>query len=200
MNAPAIETSLSGSSVSFTVDFEDVDWVFFQQVYGWSALQWQGWTRGSVHVSSTSDENEKVCAQLYTPGILEYAIDSERFFGGDFYGFKKSPHVLWLEPGEHLLDVRLVRDIRAMGGVGMPSLGVNIELRLCEEHVEVVEESVMISDVLDGKLPSPYVSVDVRNNGVDWIEVMNVIADSSVVSNFLPLHSLHEFLMVYIAL
>jgi hypothetical protein len=49
-----------------------------------------------------------------------------------------------------------------------------------------VDGSVLVSDMLDGVLPSPYLSVDVRNNGVHWIEMVDVIAVGSVVSTQPP--------------
>jgi hypothetical protein len=145
-------------------------------VYGWSALQWQGWARGEIHV----DSEGPVSTRLFTDSVLEYALDGERIFGGDVYTFRKAPHVLFLTPGKHILEVRLLRDVRVMGGVGEPTLDFSIDLQLCQEQVEIVQGSVLVSDVVDGWLPSPYATFDVRNNGFDWIEVDIALVPANV--------------------
>jgi hypothetical protein len=200
-------TSESGearqSKISLTVGFPDIDWAFVQPVYGWSALQWQGWARGEFHV----DSNDAVAALLYIDSVLEYALDGKRFYGGDFYIFRKAPHVIRLTPGKHVLDVRLLRDVRAMGGVGEPTIDLHIELQLCETRVEVVQGSVLVSDVLDGWLPSPYATFDIRNNGDEWIEVdvapaavivSITLSDQSYVAK--SYHRLIMFLQLYLTI
>lgn len=128
---------------------------------------------------------------LYTDGILEYAIDGARTFGGDFYSFRKAPLVLQLKPGKYVIDLRLVRDVRAFGGVGAPTIDANLEarvvpsalttpggeIRVISNDLEVMDSRVMVADIVDGRLASPHGTVTVRNNGTDWVEVF-AIADA----------------------
>ncbi|KAL8952695.1 MAG: hypothetical protein Q9222_001394 [Ikaeria aurantiellina] len=110
---------LSNESVAanLLVKFDNTDWSFLQSVYGWPALQYQAWTRGVITV------HEKVTQTviLYTDYVLEFWVDDNPYFGGDFYAFRRAPMVVHLDPGDHRLDVRIIRDLRAMGGVGEPT-------------------------------------------------------------------------------
>ena len=193
--------------VKSDVSFPEVDWTFLTHVYGWSALQWQAWVRGEFYVSPSStssptstsfstpgqesdeqeeeeeeEEEEEICILLSTPQILEYAIDSHRYFGGDFYTLPRAAqHILRLKSGWHTLDVRLVRDVRVMGGIGAPNMNVEIGVGMCEGEREgglvVVQEGAVVSDVVEGVLGSEFVSVDVRNEGVEWIRVTDLRID-----------------------
>lgn len=175
LTSKARESTASGAKVSLRVGFPDIDWAFLQSVYGWAALQWQAWARGEIHVSGDVTQT----FALYTDSILEYAVDGVRAFGGDFYSFRKAPIVLHLKPGKHIIDLRFVRDVRAMGGVGFPTIDTNLEVRVVPNGLEVASNQVIVSDVVDGRLASPYGTVTVRNNGKDWVEVY-AIADAKV--------------------
>jgi predicted esterase len=157
----------SGAKAALSVNFTNVDWSFLQSIYGWSALQCQAWARGEIFVTA---EKEKTVI-LYTDSLLEYALDGVRHFGGDFYTFRKAPVVLHLSPGRHVIDLRLVRDVRSMGGVGSPSIDVNLELRAVSSELEMGNDRIIISDVVNGQLVSPYGSFTVRNNGRNWIHI-----------------------------
>src|SRR5690348_11146129 len=63
INASSLQTSEARSIVSLAIEFPTVDWPFLQQVYGWSALQWQAWTRGEIHVAGSGP----TCVTLHTP-------------------------------------------------------------------------------------------------------------------------------------
>jgi predicted esterase len=147
-----------------------VDWKFLQAVYGWSALQWQAWARGEIVVQADAPVN----AVLFTDHVIEYALDGVRHSGGDFYAFRKAPLVVTLTPGKHVLDLRLIRDVRAMGGIGEPTVDVDIEIVPTKARVEQSEEEILVSDAVDGVLPSPYGTIAIRNGGQDWIEVFKV--------------------------
>lgn len=158
-----------GYGVSLEFSFPDVDWTLQQSAYGWAALQYQAWARGSIFV----DENQTLTRLLiFTERIIEYAIDGERFFGGDFYGFRRAPLVLYLDPGYHTIDLRLVRDVRAMGGVGNPTIEATLEFQTVIEEVTVLPESTIVSSIVDGHLASPYTSITVCNKGRDAIKLL----------------------------
>jgi len=146
------------TAVNLRIAFPEVDWHFLQSIYGWAALQWQAWARGSIMVIGDEPHNYV----LYTDGVLEFWLDGEPYFGGDYYSFRKAPLVLRLAPGKYRLDVRIVRDVRVMGGVGEPVVDVRLEIRKPVAEIEVDEEKLIIPDVVEGHLASRYASVPVR--------------------------------------
>jgi predicted esterase len=170
LKAESIQNGEFGAKTSLNVNFTNVDWPFLQSIYGWSALQYQAWARGEIVNSDDKDKN----VILYTDSILEYAIDGVRHFGGDFYTFRKAPLVLNLSPGRHVIDLRLVRDVRSMGGVGSPNIMTKLELKTVSSDLEIGNDRVLVSDVVNGQLVSPYGSVTVRNNGRHWIKVVGI--------------------------
>lgn len=155
-------------ATSLHISFPHVQWQDLQAVYGWPALQWQGWARGEIIVA----DEEEVIVLLYTDSILEFWVDDQHYFGGDFYSFRKAPPVLHLKPGTHRLDLRLVRDVRAFGGVGAPKLLIDLELwPIAHDEPSVSANSdfdgPLVSDIVDstGRPASPLSRVSFRNNG-----------------------------------
>ena len=113
------------AAADISVDYPSIDWRLLQEVYGWAALQWQGWARGEIVVQ----RDDPAVVSLRLSNVLEYWIDDVQYFGGDFYGFHRASTILSLEPGIHKIDIRLVRDVRAMGGItDNPSIDVKIEM------------------------------------------------------------------------
>jgi hypothetical protein len=147
-----------------------VDWAFQQSVYGWAALQYQAFARGSITVAGRSSRR----VALYTDSVLEFAVNDEPFFGGDFYGFRRAPLVVDLLPGKNKIDLRLIRDVRSMGGSGLPSISVGLGVQLCTTLLKVVEKSAVLPDVINAKLASPYASAVIRNESKGWIELVAV--------------------------
>jgi predicted esterase len=163
--------NIQRASVELTVEYPDVDWAFLQQVYGWAALQWQGWVRGEIVVQ----REDPITLSLDAENILEYWIDDKQYLGGDFYGFKRAPAVLHLDPGVYKIDVRLVRDVRSMGGITEnPAVNIKLELEACTDRLRQVGR-VLIADRIEeaaGLLASNLASVVLRNNLHDetiWI-------------------------------
>jgi acetyl esterase/lipase len=111
---------------------------------------------------------------LHTDAVLEYCIDDTHYFGGDFYSYRNAPPVLHLKPGSHRIDLRLVRDGRAFGGIGEPTLDVVVDVRQASGTLELAKPGILIADVVDGKLASPVGSVYLRNSGEDDIEVIGI--------------------------
>ena len=164
--------SVSQSSASLSVGFSDVDWTLLKSFYGWAAIQFQGWARGYVDVVGSSDSESSLI--LYTERILEFWIDDKHYFGGDFYGYNNVATVVHLKPGRHQIDVRLVYDVRAMGGVGDPVLDIKLTAVRATEPLGFVEDSLVISDIVNGNLASPVASLAVRNNALSTIAVTEV--------------------------
>lgn len=169
LNEP--DVALAGAELS--VSYPNVDWSFLQQVYGWAALQWQAWARGEITVQS----EEVSVLTLDVENILEFWIDDKQYFGGDFYGFATAPLVLHIKPGVHGIDVRLVRDVRAQGGItSNPSIDAKLLLKAADGNVQP-NGDVLISDrIVDagGVLASGLASVTLRNNLLEDISVWDV--------------------------
>jgi predicted esterase len=150
------------ATADISVDYPNIDWRLLQEVYGWAALQWQGWARGEIIVQ----REDPAVISLEVTNILEYWIDDVQYFGGDFYGFHRAPAILHLEPGIHKFDIRLVRDVRAVGGItDNPSIDVKIEISDFIGDLLMGSE-IMIADRLDdeaGLLASEIASVVLQN-------------------------------------
>jgi hypothetical protein len=156
----------ASSSVELTVDFPEVNWTTLRSVYGWAALQYQGWIRGSLEVRGASLRR----VVLFTDNILELWVNDDHVFGGDYYAFRRAPLVVTLSPGRNVVEIRLIREIRSMGGVDA-SVTVALEAQIATNALHFIEEAAILPDLVDGKLPSRFASVTVRNEGDDWMEL-----------------------------
>lgn len=112
---------------------------------------------------------------IYTDNILEFWIDDEHFFGGDFFAFRKTPVIVSLTPGRHRFDVRLVRDVRSMGGVGQPVHPLAIRLEICSDNLSADSSQILIPEFVRGRgLPTQYGSIPLYNTSTEPILVNNV--------------------------
>lgn len=111
---------------------------------------------------------------LYIDNILEFWVDENHYFGGDFYGYRKAPLVLHLEAGRHRLDIRLIRDVRAMGGTGDPEISLVMRAQEAKSGLAVTPERLLMADVVNGRLASPLASVPLRNDSNDCIEIVGI--------------------------
>ena len=169
----ALSSFLSVSAAITTklvVDFPNVDWNFLQSVYGWAALQWQAWARGHLYIHGTEPET----ILLYTDHVLEFWLDDQHYFGGDFYAYRRAPLVLRLSPGDHLLNLRLVRDVRSMGGVGLPNMSIDLKAEVANRGLAILNGSLLLPETVSGRPASPYGSVCIANTSDDWINIYNV--------------------------
>ena len=129
--------------MTLNVSFPEVDWSSLQSVYGWSALQYQAWARGYLEVNRLHGQT----IALFACGLLEFSVDGERHFGGDFYGYRRVPVILHLSPGKHTLDLRLVRDVRALGASSQPTIEVEVE---AEERQQLLGFGLRKSGLANG--------------------------------------------------
>ncbi|KAJ8610665.1 hypothetical protein MRB53_038444 [Persea americana] len=157
------------ASISLSLTYPEIntDPTLSEVAYGWAASQWQAWARGTLVLTGS----RCTTVTLDTPGILEFYVDGEHYFGGDFYGFRRAPVVVKLCPGHHRLDVRLLRDVRATGGLGAPSVEVALYAAVAE-GLQVIPGSVLFPSVARGKFVSRYASVSVVNTEEYAIEVI----------------------------
>ncbi len=157
------------------VNFPDVEWYRLQQIYGWAALQFQAWARGQLTI--VGDRAKTVI--LHAESILEYCVDGVPYFGGDYYGYRRAPLVLNLEPGGHTVDVRVVRDVRTMGGMSS-SMSIRIVAETSPGGLVVKQKELLISDVVNDTLASPWASLPARNDGNVPLEIRHI--ESTLVS------------------
>ena len=156
--------------VNLMVNHDHVDWVSQQTIYGWAALQYQTWTRGVIQ--NTGSEAARVL--MYTTGILELWVNKKHHFGGDFYELERVPIILDLAPGDNVIHVRLIRDVRANGGHLPPLIEASLRMVVATERFAVLENSVLVPDIVDGHFVSPYGSVVVSNLDDNWITVGSI--------------------------
>ena len=57
------------------------------------------------------------------------------YFEGKFYANGTAPSTLRLQPGTHRIHIRLVRDVRVLGGIGEASVDVRSRLKKSEEDI-----------------------------------------------------------------
>ncbi|KZF20652.1 alpha/beta-hydrolase [Xylona heveae TC161] len=152
------------------IGFPNVDWILLQNVYGWAAHQYQAWARGTLNVHSQSRE----FVILNIQNILELWVDDEHYFGGDYYGYERAPIVLSLNPGPHRIDVRLIYDVRLMGGISNPTMTLILDAEISAGDLAVVADHLLAPDVVDDKLSSHLVSVTLRNESPYWLTVQCV--------------------------
>jgi hypothetical protein len=180
---------MSGISAMLNVKFGDAG-LPLQGVYGWAALQYQAWARGKFYFA---EEGSGLPIIIYTQSILEFWIDDVHYFGGDFYSSRKAPPVIRLEPGVHTIDLRLVYDVRVMGGSGEAAYVIGLEL--AGDTLELASEGIAMADIVNGSLASALASVSIRNSRSHDIEVLSI--ESSYVSNPLPARNRPDSLSSY---
>ncbi|KAK2871611.1 hypothetical protein FQN49_003014 [Arthroderma sp. PD_2] len=156
------------------------NWTFLQAVYGWDALQYQAWARGNLTIPGT----ENVTVALYTDNIWEYRVDDQLYFGGDYFAFRRTPLLLNLAPGPHRIDLRVVRDVRAFGGVGEPYSNITLVAQLVPNKLNVDVNSILVADVVQDRLVSPYASVTLHNAIGNLVEVVGIKAVDQQASAF----------------
>ncbi|KAL9099418.1 MAG: hypothetical protein Q9163_005076 [Psora crenata] len=176
------ETDSLSSSLSYAdavttrlvVGFSSIDWSFLQTIYGWAALQWQAWARGVVRI--VGDEPTSIL--LYTDNVLEYWVDIDHFFGVDIYGYRRAPLLLHLSPGEHILNLRLVRDVRSTGAIGLPTVSIQLKAEVCSSGLAGLSDSLLLPETVSGIPAGRYGSVNLLNTSNDWIYIRGIECDN----------------------
>ena len=156
-----------------SINFPDIDWEFLRAIYGWAAVQYQTWARGQILIHA----NRPQTIVLNIDNALEFWIDNEHYFGGDVYAYRRAPLVLQLGPGPHKVEIRLVRDVRAMGGFGIPSAEIKLKAQVSDGGLAILEEKLLLPEIVNSRLASSLASVPLRNEAQEWIDVLSI--DSS---------------------
>jgi len=99
--------------------------------------------------------------------------DSETY-AGDYYAYRNAPLLLQLAPGHHKVDVRLIYDVRAMGGQGDPTVEALLHVQRSRCSLAVDGEKLLVSDVVNGLLASNLACVPIRNESTEWLDIWEV--------------------------
>ena len=168
----SVVTHVSGAdsvAIELAASFPNIEWEVLRSIYGWAALQYQAWARGNLIITADSP----LALVLYTDNVLEFWLDGQPVFGGDFFAYRKAPVVFYLEPGSHKIDVRLIRDVRAMGGAGEPEICIKIEAQRSVNSLALTKD-VLAPDIVDGNLAGSLASVSIRNEARNWIKIKGI--------------------------
>ena len=111
---------------------------------------------------------------LFTDSLLEFWIDNQSYFGGDLYAYRRAPLIVHLVPGSHIIELRLVRDVRAMGGASGSEVQVQLKSQITVGGVKIAEDKLILPEFVDGKLASQLASVPTRNEDQRWVEVVGI--------------------------
>ncbi|KAF3396272.1 putative secreted protein [Penicillium rolfsii] len=170
--ATILKSSYGQVQAALNVEFPAVNWAFMQSVYGWSALQYQAWARGLLEIKGSQPQT----VAIFGDGLLEFLVDGEPHFGGDMFQYHRVPSLIELTPGPHVLELRLTRDVRAQGGLSNAiEVTIHAELRGAEP-ITLVQNSLLVAELANGRIASPWASINVQNNGEDLVEIKSVRA------------------------
>lgn len=170
--------SARSTEVELVVSHEEIDWDFIRSIYGWAAVQFQTWARGSLH----NHADEDVTVAIHAAGTVDLALDTAEgtkyHFGVDFYGFKRVPIIARLKPGSNTVHVRLTRDVRANGGQMPPVIEASMQATVLDGHARILENSLVISDVQHGRFVSAHASLTMFNHGTEPIFIESVLVNA----------------------
>lgn len=178
------------------VVFPDVNWGMLEKTFGWSALQFQAWIRGTVEVHSEGRYGVWIgnAVEFYLDGIF---YDVGNLYDPDILLYNRGGLFLHLSSGQHILEIRVVNDIRAFGGQIPPKVDVHLALRKVTEDLvladhrshggwivpTVIEPLSKHSSKHEGCLTGEWASFALRNEGRKWIVIVGLRVDE--VSQFL---------------
>lgn len=162
------------AEATLIVKFHNIDWPFLQSVYGWAALQYQAWARGHLTIAANFTQS----LIFYADNALELWIDDDHYFGGDYYAYRRAPLVLHLDPGSHMVNIRLIRDVRVMGGIEEPETLIKLKAESSNGRLVLVGQKIIIPDLVNGFLASPFALVPVRNEGRNAIDILDIATNA----------------------
>ena len=175
------------------VSFPDVDWEMLQKAFGWSALQFQAWIRGSFYIPSEGRYGVWIgsAVEFYLDGIY---YDVGNLYDADVVQFSRGGLFLDLSSGKHLLEIRVVNDIRAFGGQVPPKVEVQVALRTVTEDLVVADYDThggwVVPTVIDMERKDPWrgdacvagewASFALRNEGREWVVITDLRVDKVI--------------------
>ncbi|KAI9027606.1 hypothetical protein CLU79DRAFT_832973 [Phycomyces nitens] len=153
------------------IDFPHVRWHENTVPFGWSIEQYQAWARTVLVL------DQPTTFLMQVKGVSEFYINTTRY-SGDFYGYGTIRHVVRLGKGLHMVQVRMVHDVRVNGGGQYPpqcSFKVLLDKidngdieggMVCPKNHEL-EPDILVPSYLAGMgFAGQYGSVSLQNCGV----------------------------------
>lgn len=172
------------------VSFPAVDWTSLEKVFGWSALQFQAWIRGTIHIRNEGRYG------IWIGNAVEFYLDGTYYDVGNLYDtdvtqFSRGGLFLDMSAGDHVLEVRVVNDIRAFGGQVPPKVEVQVALREVNDDLVVADYDShggwIVPTVInmtrkdswrgDACIAGEWASLSLRNEGNGWIVITSLIVD-----------------------
>ncbi|WVF71435.1 hypothetical protein IAT40_006239 [Kwoniella sp. CBS 6097] len=199
------------------ISYPDIRWDQLRSDHGWSALQYQTILRNTLSVPKVDDRKKTAVRIDLIQGVefalvhtkphkatSSQATSPEEpiiWYNGDIYDFASTPdgtrdqststsnfaRSLLLDPGEYIIIVRAIYEIRMFGdpGIGKPpviQLKVQVELDEAIEHAVLVEGLGKIPDMIDGLFMGEWIAIGVRvpegKKDVSVVEVESTFAES----------------------
>ena len=71
--------------------------------------------------------------------------------------------MLDLSPGDHVVNIRLVRDVRMMGGIGRPDLSIQLSAGFCPDTLVVDHRTCIFPETVNGRPAGSYIAIAMRN-------------------------------------
>jgi|SRR5277367_577619 len=172
------------------VTFPTVGWASLEKAFGWSALQFQAWIRGTIHIR---DEGR---FGIWIGNAVEFYLDGTYYDVGNLYDtdvsqFSRGGLFLDMSTGDHILEVRVVNDIRAFGGQVPPKVEVQVALREVKDDLVVADYdshggwivptfiNMTRKDSWRGGvcIAGEWASISLRNEGSEWIAITSLSID-----------------------
>jgi len=173
----------SATSRKIAVEFPGVDWHALEESFGWSALQFQAWIRGTIQIRTEGRY------ALWIGGAVEFYLDGTYYDIGNLYDdniqFIRGGLFLELTSSEHILEIRVVNDLRAFGGRIPPRVEVSVTMRKVEADLVVADydsnggwivASVINMTRKDARrqhscVAGDWASLALRNEGKEWVVI-----------------------------
>lgn len=61
-----------------------------------------------------------------------------------------------------------------MGGIGLPNVSIKLKAEISNGTLAMVEQKLLVSDIVDGTLASPFASIPVRNETRGWVDILEI--------------------------
>ena len=193
------------TSRKIPVSFPAVDWTSVEKAFGWSGLQFQAWIRGTIHIGDGGRYG------IWIGNAVEFYLDGTYYDVGNLYDmdvtqFSRGGLFLDMAAGDHILEVRVVNDIRAFGGQLPPKVEVQVALRKVKDDLVVADYNShggwIVPTVInmtrkdsgrgDACIAGEWASLSLRNEGGEWIVIRSLRVDEvnsgAEIANFRMIH------------
>jgi hypothetical protein len=193
LEATTVITKSGMAARKIAVSFPNVKWELLEKSFGWAALQFQAWIRGKFHIHKHGRYG------IWIGNAVEFLIDGVYYDTGNLYEpnilqFDRGGIFLDFPAGEHILEIRVVNDIRAFGGQIPPKVPVQVVIREIVEDLVVADFDShggwVVPTVInmtrrdafrgDACLAGEWASFALRNEGRNWIVISDVRIDGGV--------------------